>query len=47
MSAGDIICGAYGAVASLDLNAIMDAAGEGASVVDALVERASAPGDIR
>lgn len=44
VAVGGIICGARGAIASLDLNPVMvGAAGEGAVVVDALVECAAAP----
>jgi len=37
---GRLICGAKGKIASIDLNPVMvGAAGEGAVVVDALIER--------
>ncbi|MOA55426.1 hypothetical protein D3C78_1792140 [compost metagenome] len=44
VAVGRLICGARGAIASLDLNPVMvGAVGEGAVVVDALVECAVAP----
>lgn len=48
VAVGGIICGARGAIASLDLNPVMvSAAGEGAVVVDALVECTQASGQTR
>lgn len=48
VAVGGIICGARGAIASMDLNPVMvGAAGQGAVVVDALVECAEIPGDIQ